>query len=102
MSSRCFKTSDSLFHYPPQHGDHWGPWQFDARLLTLTHIDDSWYEIDLETLDTSARMLDLIFQITSKTWVSREDAGHLIEALRALLSLQANLCSFGYERGFSA
>src|SRR5262245_30516631 len=99
MSLRFFKASDALFDYPPQHGDHWGPWRYDARRLILGHRDMPSYEIDLEALNSSARMLDIIFQVKSKTWCSGADAGHLLEALRWLLNPQGNLCSFGYENG---
>ena len=86
-----------MFTPPIFDGECWGPWRFDARLLTITH-EDTGYEIDLEELTTSARLLDCIFQTRNKTWCSCEDAGALLAALQELLDPQANLCSWGVDK----
>ena len=81
----------------PAHGVCWGPWRYDATLLTLTH-EGAAYEIDLETCTSSARVLDWIFQVTAKRWCTAHDAHLLLLALDALLSPQATLCSWGQSK----
>jgi hypothetical protein len=60
----------------------------------LVH-QETGYEIDLESVNTSAQMLDWIFQVTAKTWHTDEDTAGLIAAFRDLFDPQANLCSCG-------
>jgi len=84
------------------HGKKWGPWRYDARLLSLTHTARR-YEVDLEQCNTSAEILDWLCQVSQRSWCSREDAGYLLAALDALLDPQAHVCSGGIEgSGFSA
>jgi hypothetical protein len=40
-------------------------------------------------------MLDWIIQVNQKMWATREDVGHLVEALDHIFAPQQNLCSFG-------
>jgi hypothetical protein len=73
----------------------YGPWTFNRKNLTLTH--ENGYEIDVETWTTSAQVLDWIFQIHAKGW---EDAAPaLLDAMEDIIDPQANLCSFGQEKG---
>lgn len=74
----------------------WGPWIYDPELNVIFH-DSKWrsYHIDLDRMPDSAAVLDWIFQVTNKRWVSISDAGHLIEALRDTINPQATLCPFG-------
>jgi hypothetical protein len=78
----------------PESGDTWGNWRYNAKLLTLTHVAEH-YEIRLDECSTSAQMLDWIFQLATKTWMTSEDIGDLIHALKDIINPQANLCSFG-------
>lgn len=55
------------------------------------------YKIDLVRCNTSAAILDIIIQMSRKMWMTREDVGHLVEALDDLLNLQANFCGSEYE-----
>lgn len=80
-------------------GTQWGAWTLHAN-YTLTHSVG--YEIDLEQFDTSAEMLDTIFQVTQKTWCTAQDAKDFLEAIRDLFNPQATLCSFGVDRKFNA
>jgi len=46
---------------PVEHGDRWGNWEFDAERLVLVYSQEGRrerYEIDLESMTTSAEMLD--------------------------------------------
>ncbi len=75
----------------------WHPWTFNRSNLTLEHPNSYW--VDLERCNTSAEMLDWIFQVNTKGWATPEVIAGLVHALRDLLHPQANLCSMGVERG---
>jgi hypothetical protein len=78
----------------------WGHWRFIPNLLVLSYRSPGGeYEIDLETCTTSAQVLDWIFQIHDKLWCRPQDRVDLLNALNWLLHPQANLCSWGEERG---
>jgi hypothetical protein len=85
----------------PAHGDRWGSWKFDAHRLVLEYEPFS-YEVDLERLTSAARALDVIFQLSGKTWIKRNDIGDLIEAMDDLLHPQATLCSWGAAKVLDA
>lgn len=55
------------------------------------------YYVDLEQCTTSAQLLDRIFQIAGKTWVSPTLMGLIIKALDTCLYPQATLCSCGMD-----
>ena len=76
-----------------------GNWIYDAAAKVLNHQACPGYDVDLERMTTSAATLDLILQTTAKTWVSRQDAGDLIEAIRTIVNPQVTLCSWGRECG---
>jgi hypothetical protein len=59
----------------------------------------SLYDIDLERLTTSARVLDWIAQVASRPWASDRVIAGLVRALDAHLHLQANYCGQGVDRG---
>ena len=83
----------------------WGRWHLNRALNTLDFHDDlrgKAYEIDLDTMTTSASCLDWIFQVAFKTWMTAQDRSDLLEAIRDTVHPQANLCSFGIERGARA
>ena len=79
-------------------GQAWGPWTFNAKNLTLHRHG---CEIDLERMTSSAEILNCIFQFTKKGWCTREDAGHLLDALNDLLKPQRNVCGMGRDRPFN-
>jgi hypothetical protein len=68
-------------------GDTWGPWRYDAELLTLTYRDARGsYEIDLEPVTNSRAALRWIAHVSTKAWVRREPAilYHFVRALEEL------------------
>ena len=78
----------------------WGNWYFTKNLtLDLKVKGNSIYWIDLKRINSSAEMLDWIFQISSKSYTKGyiED---LIQALNDIFRPQANCCSFGKEKKF--
>ena len=90
-----------------KHGQRWGRWRFNQENLTLTleatdgPFDPTggfFYEIDVEKCGTPAQMLDWIFQMEAKIFVTDKDLSDLVRALNVLLYPQATLCSFGHPK----
>ena len=79
------------------HGQRWGNFVYNAHNFTLRYAPQD-YEINLESMNTSAGMLDWIFQMR-RTVDSPSDMADLIEALHKLLNPQRNLCSGGQDKG---
>ena len=81
----------------------WGHWKYVKRgnVLVYRRNGQELYWIDLSGITTSAKCLDVIFQITAKTWMSAADCDDLLEAIRVLIDPQGRLCSWGIERGRS-
>lgn len=71
----------------------WGNWEFKADNWTLIHKTEQ-YEIDLEKIQSSAAILDWIFQIQDKLWCDAKTINDLITAFREILDPQKNYCSF--------
>jgi hypothetical protein len=90
---------------PPADGDWWGPWRYNAKTLVLEYYDEDGkfgYEVDLERCNSSAEVLDWIFQLETKNWCGYEYLGQLVRALGDLLDPQANICSGGEDKSFDA
>jgi hypothetical protein len=83
----------------------WGAWRYDKEGIQLIFNKSlcpgeeprDLYKIDLERCNTSAAVLDIVVQMSRKMWVTREDIGHLVEALDDLFNLQSNFCGSEYE-----
>jgi hypothetical protein len=77
----------------------WGHWIFQRESNELVYREWQLYAVDLDRMTSSAAVLDVIMQVTAKTWCTAQDAKDLIEAIRSTVDPQATLCSFGVERG---
>jgi hypothetical protein len=75
----------------------WGEWLYKPASRTLTHRKTR-YKVPLGEIDTSAEMLDWIFQILHKEWGTAAVIHDFLEALDDLLDPQATYCSQGIER----
>jgi len=75
----------------------WGAWKFNPDNLTIVWKGS--YEIDLEQINSSAKMLDWIFQC--KKSQRADDLQDLIAAFRDIFNPQANCCSWGVDKIFS-
>jgi hypothetical protein len=82
-------------------GARWGNWVFHANNLTL-FCDAGSYEIDLEQITDSAAMLDWIFQLRIKPWVTNDIIGDLITAFENIFRPQGTLCGQGINRKLDA
>ena len=74
----------------------WGSWSFNPKTLTLDH--EIGYEIDLEEIDSSASILDWIFQVRGKNWADAQTVYDLLNAFREILHPQANYCSYEEDK----
>jgi hypothetical protein len=83
---------------PDPHCTQWGAWKLDIQTWKLTHVECPFYEIPIDEIDSPGPMLDWIFQLSAKRWVSDKDRGDLIEALRSIFDPQHNLCPFRSNR----
>jgi len=86
-------TVAELMAMPEDFGP-WGEWRFDPDVLVLVH--DRWrYDVDLEEIDSSAEMLDWVFQIHRK---GDMDVVGFLRGLNAVLYPQENYCSWGEDK----
>lgn len=76
----------------------WGPWRFADNLVL---INDDGYDIDLEQINSSAKMLDWMFQISHKARKDIYCVESLIEAFDDIFAPQHNCCSGGNDKKFS-
>lgn len=78
----------------------WGEWTYDYKTRCLCFRmdgDEDDYHINLSEIKVSSQILDWIFQLHCKIWMTDEAMRDLLEALRFLLNPQANYCSCGAE-----
>jgi hypothetical protein len=85
---------------PLLNGRKWGNWRLDAERLCLEFLTHGTvtYEIDIERIQSSAGVLDWIFQINQKSWASDKDIADLVQAFDDIFDPQQYLCSFHSEK----
>ena len=84
-------------------GSRWGDWILHADTLALEYRGEHGrYEIDLETITDSAQMLDWIFQVRIKAWVTNDVMGDLISAFEGIFRPQGSLCGQGIDKKLDA
>ena len=82
----------------------WRGWRLLPEVPALEYEDHEvqGYRVDLDRMDTSAEMLDWIFQIYGKPWGGGIAALlGFVTAVDDVLNPQANLCSHGVDRPFT-
>jgi hypothetical protein len=75
-------------------------WVVDPHRKVIEYFDDSGhniYEVDLNTMTSSAAVLEWIVQLRHQAWASSADIGELVLLLDERLDLQRNFCSDGVE-----
>lgn len=70
-----------------------GAWAFDAKRLVLFHKDRASYEIDCEQIKTSQHLLDWVFHLRGKSWVSPEDIVDLLDLMNDLVDARESLAA---------
>ena len=79
-------------------------WRYDRKERFVYYVGEPYrdnfaYDIPLDTMDTSAAVLDTIAQIAGKTWGTPKVVGDLVLLLDAILHFQGTYCSQGVELG---
>jgi hypothetical protein len=64
--------------------ENFGTWLFDQHRLTLEHMGDPMYNIDLESITSAAEVLDWIFQIEEKSWATDAEIADFVRAIEYL------------------
>jgi len=87
--------------------NQWGRWRYDPTTHCL-HIRKLYrtathsYEVDLDRCDTGSKLLDWIYQVKNKNWISPDDISSLVYAVEDILgSVQGTLCSGGINHEFN-
>jgi hypothetical protein len=88
-------------------GDSWGDWELEANGSRSPHLvlkinRRTKYAIDLFSIDGSAEMLDWLFQLRMKGWVTNDIMGDLLSAFQDIFGPQQTLCSAGKEKHLDA
>jgi len=84
----------------------WGRWKYnpDNHCLEIVKKHGSMrsYEVDLDRCDTSARLLDWIYQVKHKSWISPDDIADLVYAVDDIFhTVQSLICSQGVDLEFN-
>jgi len=90
-----------------RNGMTWGGWTLDTHdsvLVLDTKIDGMrhHYEIELWKITDSAHMLDWIFQLRPKKWVTNDVMGDLLSAFQDIFRPQTSLCGAGHDKKLNA
>jgi hypothetical protein len=90
-----------------KNGTTWGDWTLDTAdsvLVLDTKIGGMrhQYEIELWKITDSAHMLDWIFQVRMKTWVTNDVMGDLLSAFQDIFRPQTFLCGAGHDKKLDA
>ncbi|OGO15428.1 MAG: hypothetical protein A2Z02_01710 [Chloroflexi bacterium RBG_16_48_7] len=88
-------------------GYWWGTWKLGSRNALLCYdpngkFDNPIYWIDLENMNSSAQILDKIFDTVSKNWVTADVLANLLWALEDIFDPQRNICAGGADLTFDA
>ena len=77
----------------------WGKWYLDTENPALVfQFENVEYDIPLDKCNTSAQILDWIYQIYHKSWAKPYDVYNLLRAFNDIADIQHFVCSFGIER----
>ena len=86
--------------------NNWGRWKYnpETHCLEITKYIGNikyWYEVDLIRCNKSSKLLDWIYQVQGKSWISPDDVADLIYAVDDILGdVQSKLCSNGSNKEF--
>jgi hypothetical protein len=84
----------------------WGRWKYNpaTHCLEIEKQEGGYishYEVDLDRCNTGAELLDWIYQVKDKNWISPDDVADLVYAVDDILeSVQGTLCSGGENLKF--
>ena len=78
----------------------WGNWELRVEIMCIEH-SVNWYQISLDECLTSAQVLDWVFQMRAKTWVTSEEMANLLDAFDDVFEPQSRLCSVGRNKSLT-
>ena len=87
--------------------NRWGRWQYNPSSHCLEIVKQKGghkftYEVDLNRCNTGAKLLDWIYQVQGKNWISPDDVADLVYAVDDILDVvQSKLCSGGENMEFN-
>ena len=77
----------------------WGNWKLEVDNLVLVYqFENIEYTINLQSCNTSAQILDWIYQVYAKSWAEVEDVYDLLRAFDDIIKIQQYICPFGRDR----
>lgn len=95
---RVYTYQEILDMPDPDAAGTWGNWRYEESTNEIVFKDEMIYAVDLDTCKTSAGVLDWIFQVHKKRFITDADMRDLLRALRAIVHPQQTLCSVGVEQ----
>ncbi|MGC3023341.1 hypothetical protein [Brevibacterium sp. FAM 24630] len=78
----------------------WGNWELRVEIMCIEHSVNG-YQISLDECLTSAQVLDWVFQMRAKTWVTSEEMANLLDAFDDVFEPQSRLCSVGRNKSLT-
>jgi hypothetical protein len=87
--------------------NQWGRWSYNPTTHCLhirKHVGTitSSYDVDLDRCDTGSKLLDWIYQVKDKSWISPDDISSLVYAVEDILGdVQGILCSGGINHQYN-
>ncbi|MFC1861503.1 hypothetical protein ACFLYL_04460 [Chloroflexota bacterium] len=83
----------------------WGRWKYNhgthcLEVVKLLGGHKFRYEVDLNRYNTGAKLLDWIYQVQGKNWISPDDVADLVYSLDDIVNVQSELCSGGENLKF--
>jgi hypothetical protein len=91
---------DFANYQPPtleERSKRWGGWWLEHRHLAYPAYVGGDYPINLDRFTSSAQVLDMIAQVSMKSWATPECVAGLVRAINDVLHLQGRLCSCGKD-----
>lgn len=82
----------------------WGDWSLDTNTRQLVYNDDEGnnYEVNVDEFTSSAPVLDWIFQLQGKTWMTPQGMGDMLAAIDGIFHVQSSFCSGGQDHKIDA
>lgn len=67
----------------------WGRWTLNTNTACLETViaadTGATYQVPVDELSNSAKILDWVFQVEEKTWANSADVGDLVSAVREII-----------------
>ena len=95
--AKYWEEALSAWKHRMRHG--WGDWSLDIKNMALVYIfENIEYDIPLDRCNSSAQILDWIYQVYGKSWANPKVVCDLLKAFNDIAPVQQTFCSFGVER----